>query len=165
MTDGIFMLFTGIAALVLQTTSLAFLAPIDYKPDMILILVAWATLRMPFGVAAGFAFTAGILIDLLSGAPTGLFALLYCLIFLTCGYCHATLHLEGRVAQAVIIFGLTLASGGIVLLMRWISGPVGFGWKAAQWFFFKSVFTGLTSMLVFPVLERLRSGYTRLVGA
>ncbi len=165
MTDILFMLLVGIAALILQTTSLAFLVPAAYKPDVILILVGWASLRMPFSVAAGFAFVAGILVDLLSGSPIGLFAIIYCLVFLSYGYSHATFHLEGLAAQAVLIFILTLASGGVVLFMRFLGGPVGFGWNAAQWFLLKSLFTGLASVLVFPLVDRLRAGYTRLVGA
>lgn len=164
MTDVLFMLLVGIAALVIQTTSVAFLVPVAYKPDLILILVAWASLRMPFSVGAVFAFAAGILVDLLSGSPMGLFAIIYCLIFLTYGYCHSTLQLEALAAQAVIIFMLTLASGGVVLFMRSIGGPVGFGWKAAQCFLLKSLFTGLAAVLLFPLVDRVRAGYTRLVG-
>jgi rod shape-determining protein MreD len=158
------MLLIGIAALVIQTTSLAFLIPLAYKPDLILILVAWASLRMSFSVAAVFAFSAGILVDLLSGSPMGLFAIIYCLIFLAYGYCHATLHLESLAAQAVVILFFTLASGALVLFMRLLGGPVEFGWTAASCFLFKSLFTGLAAVLVLPLVDRLRAGYARLVG-
>lgn len=165
MTDILFMLIVGIAALVLQTTSLAFLIPVSYKPDLILILVAWASLRMPFTVAAGFAFFAGILIDLLSGSPMGLFAIIYCAILVMCGYCQATLQMESPVAQGVVICFMTLIAGAVVLLTRWIGGPMGFGWNAVQWILLKSLFTALTSAVVLPLLDRIRKGYTRLVGA
>lgn len=164
MTDVLFMLIVGISALVLQTTSLAFLVPVGYKPDIILILVAWSSLRMPFAVTAGFAFFAGILIDLLSGSPMGLFSIIYCVIFLMYGYCQATLQLEGAVAQGLAIFCLTLIAGGVVVLVRLLAGPVGFGWNAALWILMKSLFTGLASTLILPLLDRLRKGYTRLVG-
>jgi rod shape-determining protein MreD len=163
-TDVLFMLLVGLAALVIQTTSMAFVIPLAYKPDLILILVAWASLRMSFSVAAFFAFSAGILVDLLSGSPMGLFAIIYCLIILTYGYCHATLQLEGLAAQAVIIFMLTLASGGVVLLMRSLGGPAEFGWKAAQCYLLKSLFTGFSAVVVFPIVDPLRAGYGRLVG-
>jgi rod shape-determining protein MreD len=164
-TDILFMLIVGIATLILQTTSLAFLIPVGYKPDLILVLVAWGSLRMPFTVAAGFAFLAGILIDLLSGSPMGLFAIIYCAIFVMCGYCQATLQLEGPVAQGLVIFCLTLISGAVALLTRWIAGPVEFGWHAAQWIMLKSLFTGFASAILLPLLDRLRKGYIRLVGA
>jgi rod shape-determining protein MreD len=158
------MLLVGLGSLVIQTTSMAFFVPPQYKPDLILILVAWATLRMSFPMAACFAFVAGILVDLLSGSPLGLFAIIYCLIFLTYGYCHATLHLESVPAQAVIIFILTAVSGGIVLLMRMFGGPVELGWNTALCFLLKSLFTALSAVFMLPFIDRIRAGYARLVG-
>jgi rod shape-determining protein MreD len=160
----LFLVAIGMAALVLQTTSWGFLVPAAYKPDLILILVLWVSLRMTFAIGAGFAFAVGLAIDVLSGSPTGLFALIYCLLFVTCGYLHSTFRIDVLSGKAVTVFGATLAAGGIVFLVRWLSGPFELGWSVSQWVLLKSLVAAMASLVVFPVVDRMWAGFSRLVG-
>jgi rod shape-determining protein MreD len=159
----LFLVVIGTAVLVLQTTSWGFLVPAAYKPDLALILVLWVSLRMTFAIGAGFAFAVGLAIDILSGSPTGLFALIYCLLFATCGFLHSTFRIDVLSGKAVTVFGSTLAAGAIVFLVRWLSGPFELGWSVSQWVLLKSVVAAMASLAVFPVVDRVWAGFSRLV--
>jgi len=160
----LFLVVIGMAAFVLQTTSWGFLVPAAYKPDLALILVLWVSLRMTFAIGAGFAFAVGLATDMLSGSPTGLFALIYCVLFATCGFLHSTFRIDALSGKAVTVFGSTLAAGGIVFFVRWLSGPFELGWSVSQWVLLKSVFAAMASLVVFPVVDRVWAGFSRLVG-
>ena len=164
MRNVLFLVVIGVTALVLQTTSWGFLIPAAYKPDLALILVIWVSLRMTFGIGAGFAFAVGLAIDMLSGSPTGLFALIYCLLFVTCGFLHSTFRIDVLSGKALTVFGSTLAAGGIVFFVRWLSGSFELGWSVSQWVLLKSVVAALASLAVFPVVDRVWAGFSRLVG-
>ena len=101
---------------------------------------------------------------MLSGSPTGLFALIYCLLFVTCGFLHSTLRIDVLSGKAVTVFGASLAAGGIVFLARWLSGPLELGWSVSQWVLLKSIVAAMASLVVFPVVDRMWAGFSRLVG-
>jgi rod shape-determining protein MreD len=163
--DVLFISLIGMAALVLQTTSWVFLIPAAYKPDLILILVLWASLRMTFLIGVGFAFAGGVAVDMLSGSPTGLFAIIYCLLFVTCGFLHATVSMDVASGRALAVFGSTLAAGCVVLCLRWQSGPVELSWGLPKWILLKSTIAALASLAIFPAVDSVWARYSRLVGA
>ncbi len=164
MRDALFVLVVGLVALVLQITSWAFVIPAAYKPDLMLILVLWASLRIKFVAGAAFAFVAGAAVDLLSGSPLGLFATFYCLLFVTCGFLDSTFRIDDFSGRSVAVFASTLVAGGIVFLARWLSGPFEWDWGASQWLLLKSLIAAMASLLVFPFVDRMWAGYSRLVG-
>ena len=165
MKEILFVLFLGVATLGLQVTSYGFLIPLEYKPDAMLILVIWASQRISFGRGICFSFLAGAAVDILSASPTGLFALIYCLIFVSSGYLHDILRVDNVAARFVLVFGASLFAGGAVLLTRRIGGPVGLGWNVAIWFLWKSLITGAAGVMVLPLIELSWNGYSRLIGA
>lgn len=165
MTALPFLFLAGTICLLIQTASVGFLMPVQYKPDLFMILVVWASLRMTIGTGMAFAFVAGLTVDLLSGAPTGLFALIYCISFVACDTVNATFAVDRPAGRAVTVFAATGLSGAAVLLARWLAGPVEADMHTLLWIVAKSIVTGLTSVAVFPILDRSWTGYTHLVGA
>lgn len=163
MTDAIFLLAVAMVGLVVQTTSWAFMMPAAYKPDLILILVLWASFKMTFVIGVGFAFTAGVAIDLLSGSPMCLFAIIYCLLFVACGFLDSAFRIDDLFGKAVTVFGATLAAAVIVCFVRWLSGPFELDWSMFRWVLLKSVIAAVTSLVVFPVVDRMWAGYSRVV--
>jgi rod shape-determining protein MreD len=153
-----------LVVVVLQNNSLGFVLSAAYKPDLILIVVLWAGLRTNPIPGMFFAFSLGILADLLSGSPTGLFAVIYCVVYVVCGFLNATLDIDRPAVRSAAAFGACLLAAAAVVIMRWLSGPVGFGKEAAQWVFAKSLITGLACLIVFPVVDRFWMGYCRIVG-
>jgi len=156
-----FLVPAGVVVLGIQTTSWGFLIPPEYKPDLMLILVIWASLRTPFVTGICFSFVAGLLTDLFSGSPTGLFAVIYCFAFIAAGYTNGILSIERYSARAVLVFGACLASGTVVVFTRWLSGPVGFGWHSGGWIVFKSMVTGLAALVALPLIEFLSTGHAK----
>lgn len=165
MNEVIFMLLIGLISLVLQTTSLGFLLPPDYKPDLFLILVVWASLRLSFVVGILFSFIAGMLIDVMSGSPIGLFSLLYCSIFVFSGYSNETVHLDVPSGRGITVLTAGFFIAIMVLLSRWVeasyldlTGPV------LWWIFLKIVITALAAVPLFSVLDAFWAGFERIVG-
>lgn len=150
------------AALVLQVTSWAFVIPGAYEPDLIMILVLWASLRMSFVIGVGFAFAGGMAVDLLSGSPTGLFAVIYCLLFLICGYLHSNFRMDDLQGRAITVFGSTLIAAGIVLCVRRLTGPVEVGRHLCQWVVLKSIIAATASLPILALVDRAWTAYSRL---
>jgi rod shape-determining protein MreD len=162
--EALFLAILGGIILVLQTTSLAFLAPGDCKPDLMLVAVGWAGLRATYSVGVTFAFVAGLAVDVMSGSPLGLFGLIYCLVFCGYAYVHAVFPLDDYVGWATTIFGAALISAVVVLSARWLHGPMGFGWHAAAWVLLKSLSTAVLSLVMFPCMDGLWAGVSRFAG-
>lgn len=159
-----FVLALGLTTLVIQTTLLGLLFGSEYKPDLMLILVSWASLRVQFFVGVGLAFWGGLLMDLFSGAPSGLFSTMYCILLLFFGYADSRFQVDTNGAKAIMVFAASLVVGCMVLIMRRLAGPVELGWNAGQWILIKSGTTAITSLLIFPMLDGFWSAYSRLVG-
>lgn len=164
MKDLIFLALCGILCLVIQVTSMSFFVSADYKPDLFMILVFWASLRTAFVSSAIFAFTAGFAVDLYSASPQGLFAVIYCLVFLCCAYLNSIAQIDSPLGRTTTVLTATLVAGLLVASLREIVGPVGLGWNAFQWLFLKSVLTSLATLIVFPLMDWSWSAYLRLAG-
>ncbi|MGO9117616.1 MAG: rod shape-determining protein MreD [Desulfomonilaceae bacterium] len=165
MKELIFLTIFSLPTLLLQTTIIPLLVNSQYKPDLFLILVFWAAIRITFVSAAVFAFTAGLLTDLFSGAPPGLFAILYLLIFLSCAYLHSVFQLDSHAVNAMTVFCASFVAGHMIIAVTWLKVPVEFGWNLFQWPFLKSLSTALFAVMVVPALDWFWNSYSKLVPA
>lgn len=164
MRDFLLISVTGLVLLILQTTAVGFMIPARFKPDLVLVLVSWAGLRLALLPGMGFSFGIGILVDLMSGSPVGLFALIYSLVFVVLGYLDATFDIDRPLGQAIAVFGATLFSGMAVLSVSWLSGPLEFTVHSAWEMLLKAFVGGLAAVVMIPALDRIRSGSTKLLG-
>lgn len=164
MKSFLFAFLIGVVVVVLQVTSFGFMLNAQYKPDLFLILVVWSSLRFSFSAGVGFSFFLGIVADLLSGSPTGLFGLIYCLVFTVCGYLNATFRVDTHTGRALMVLLGVPATGIFVLLARWIGGPVEVGWQTVQWFVVKSLVTALAGLVAFPLIDGAWRHTARLAG-
>jgi rod shape-determining protein MreD len=162
--EALFLMVAGYVTLALQTTVLAFALPPGLKPDLMLIVVGWAGLRTTYGLGVAFAFFAGLAMDLMSGSPFGLFALLYCLAFFGCAYVHTVFPLDDYVGWATTICVAALLSGLVVVVARLMEGPTGLGLMAVAWVVLKSLSTAIAALAMLPCLDGLWSGYARIAG-
>ncbi len=160
----VFLLLAGAVVTCLQVTSFGFLVPSMYKPDLMLVLVVWLSLRVSFTRGIVFAFCAGIVMDNLSGSPTGLSILVYCTVHLTVGYLHGTFRIDSLAGWAGTVFMAVWVQGVVVLAARLIGGPVEFGPVAAKWIVLKSLITSLAALAAIPILDRLRPEPTEITG-
>ncbi|MBI4963932.1 MAG: rod shape-determining protein MreD [Desulfomonile tiedjei] len=164
MREIVFLFAVGIVALTLQTTSLGFLVPSAYKPDLILALVVWAGLRVTFVPGVGFAFLVGLVMDTLSGSPAGLFALVYCLAFVASGYVDSVVPIDDPVGWAVTVFLASAVAGFLVLMTRWLAGPVEFSAHTFVWILVRSLVTAGAAVAAFLCLDKIWAGYSRIIG-
>jgi rod shape-determining protein MreD len=162
--DLIFLASCGTLCLVIQVTSMSFFVSPDYKPDLFMILVFWASLRTVFVSGAIFAFAAGFAVDLYSASPQGLFSVIYLLVFLCGAYLNSIARIDSLLGRTITVVTTTLAAGFLMVALREVVGPVGLGWNAFQWLFLKSVLTGLATIIVFPLMDWSWSAYLRLAG-
>lgn len=164
MRDVFFFGMMTVLALWLQTTAVCSVVPSAYKPDLFLILVYWTSLRLPFAIGVALCFGGGILVDLLSGSTMGLFALLYGVVFISCGYLNTVFEIDTPMTRAVIILIAALANSGIVLFMRALVHATDFGLHSMLWALVKALSTSVVSLAVFPALDRFRTAYVSLMG-
>jgi rod shape-determining protein MreD len=162
--DVVFLAAVAVLVLAVQTACMSSFVTASYKPDLFLVFVFWTGLRFPFIPGVGLAFAGGLFVDLLSGSPVGLFAIIYCSTFVACGYLNAVFQIDTPAGRAVTIFAAALASAGIVVLARTLTGPSGVGWNSLLWFASKSLITALSSLALFPPADRLRTAYFHLMG-
>jgi rod shape-determining protein MreD len=151
-------------AIVIQTTFSGALIDAEYKPDLMLILVTWASFRVQFLSGVALAFCGGLLMDLFSGSPSGLFSVMYCLLVLVFGYVDSKFQVDSNASKAIMVFAASIAVGCMVLIMRWVAGQVEIGWNVGQWIILKAGVTAMTSLILFLILDSFWSGYSRLVG-
>ena len=105
-----------------------------------------------------------MMVDLLSGSPMGLFALLYCMVFVSCGYLNTVFEIDTPMTRAVIILVAALASFGVVLFMRAVVNATDFGLYSVLWILVRALGTSVASLAVFPVLDLSRTAYMSLIG-
>jgi rod shape-determining protein MreD len=160
-----FALILLFSALIFQTTVMMFFIPPEYRPDLLLVIVIWCGYRLSFITGALTAFGTGLLVDLFSGSPTGLFSTMYCLFVLLLGYLDSRFHLDSIPAKAVMILGATLVTGFMVFALRRAAAPVEFGAHALEWITVRSIITAGIAIPVLSFLDTMWSGYSRLVGA
>ena len=164
LTNIVFLMIVSAIAIGLQITTMGFLISPSYKPDLMLIVVVWAGLRVSFAVGMTCIFTAGLFADLFSGSPTGLFALIYSFIFVIGAYVHSAVRIDSPDGRAVIVLAGSSMAGSAALIVRWISGSVDFGWSTVSWIIMRSIITTLASLAVFPLLDMLSPGSVRIIG-
>lgn len=159
-----FALLLGFFSLVLQVTSLGLLFPSGYKPDLTLAIVVWSSLRFPFLVGIAFTFFAGILTDALSGGPTGLFALLYSIVFIFCNYLSVTVDIDIAAIRFIIVALGSAFSGLVIALLRLVTDSFVAGVGTLSWILVKSVITGLSAVVLIPLIDKIWVRYARVVG-
>jgi rod shape-determining protein MreD len=102
-------LFLAILAALVQSTLLRALLPQGVVPDVILLLVLYASLLFPHGKGLLISFALGLISDLFSGAPEGLNTLVSITLFATSKAIQARIFMKGFRA----VWGLALLAFAI----------------------------------------------------
>ena len=119
--------FSLFAALILQLLPFSGLL-LQIKPDILLLVLLFWLLRAPYICNIGVAWTAGILMDLISGDLFGQNALAYALTaFLALSY-QRRIILFTVLQQSAYIFLLLFVNQIILLLLKSFTGSEYFGW-------------------------------------
>ena len=145
-----------ISAALLQTSLSPYIKISGVHPDLVLVLViGWVTLR---GLEEGhrWALLGGLSLDLLSGAPFGVFTVSMLLVALIANLFHGRTLVSSVVLPLSLTFPLSLLFNGLALLFLAF-----LGWRIV-WidaFFSKllpvAIFNTMVMMPVFPLLYLL----------
>ncbi len=165
MKDSIFIALSFLLILLLQTTVFPMFVSYQYKPDLFLILILWTWSRTGLIGGAVFAFISGLVVESFSGAPSGLFAGIYLVVFLLLVFLDSIFEMHSQWLNAIVLFCACLVAGYIVLLVSWFAIPFEFGWDFLKWPFLKALSTSLFSVILVPILDRLWHGYSNLMPA
>jgi rod shape-determining protein MreD len=160
----LYALSVALATLLIQTTFRTFVFVDVSKPDVVSIIVLWSSLRLGFNEGLFFAFSAGLLMDALSGSPIGLFAFLYCVSFLLAAYLNTNADLESHFARFTVSFGLCMLQGAVILMSRALAGPIGLGPLMAGSLLLKALVTGVIAVFVIPLMDRFWMRRTKFTG-
>jgi len=137
--------FTLVAALLLQLLPFSGVL-LQIKPDFLLLVVLFWLLRAPNICNIGQAWTAGILMDLVTGDVLGQNALAYAITAFLAVMYQRRLILFSALQQSLYVLLLLFVNEVILLLLKSFSGIEYFGWT-----YFVPSLTGV--MLWYAVLH------------
>jgi rod shape-determining protein MreD len=125
------------------------------KPDLVLLAVIFITVNAPRDAALLGAFVIGIMTDLVTLSPLGLYAFTYALIGM---FVVSTQELVYR-AHPVTHFSLALVGGlmtGMILLIHgWIKGPS----VSASEMFASALYTAILAPILLGLLNQMRKAF------
>jgi hypothetical protein len=120
--------------------------------DMVIIITTYLLLMDEETGAGVFALGQGLLIDVYSGGPLGLFTLLYLILFLSIHIGSGLLDIRSAKGQAVIILIAVLVKGGLLVTFLHIFSLEIHVSYSVLWAFAGS---GICSGLIGPLILRL----------
>ncbi len=164
MRDLLFVAVVGLVVLGIQVSRLGLQMPAAYKPDLMMVTVVWSSLRVRYAAGAGYAFVAGLLVSVFSGAPTGLFSLVYCLVFALSWYVNSTFHVDRPLGWALLLFIGAWLGGAVIAAVRVLEVPSGMDWSMMTWMVLKALTTVLCGVVLMLVMDGLWKGYCRIMG-
>jgi rod shape-determining protein MreD len=145
-----------VGAALLQTTLSPFVKISGVHPDLVLVLViGWVILR---GLEDGlfWAVVGGLSLDVLSGAPFGIFTLLLVVIALVTSLFHGRVFGSSIILPLSLTFPLSLLFNGLALLFLMLLGrPIDWGAAFFHILLPVAIFNTMVMMLIFPLLYLL----------
>ena len=146
MKELIFLAIFFLPTLLLQTTIIPLFVDSQYKPDLFLILVFWAAIRITFVPAAVFAFAAGLLTGIFSGLFLA-WALGIEINFLNMGWIQAVVLLATQLPFAVA-GGLGIREVTLVALLGTFGVSADLSLALSFLIFVRSILIGLLGGLI-----------------
>jgi rod shape-determining protein MreD len=145
-----------VGAALLQATLSPFVKISGVHPDLVLVLViGWVVLR---GLEEGlfWAVIGGLSLDVLSGAPFGVFTLSMVVVALVTSLFHGRVFGSSIILPLSLAFPLSLLFNGLLLLLLMLLGrPIDWGVVFFNILLPVSIFNTMVMVLVFPLLYLL----------
>lgn len=165
MSQLLLFVFVGLVSLIVQCCVLGEIFPFEYKPDLSLLVVIWLGINSDYFFGLFSVFILGIVVDMLSGAPAGLFSVIYLLAFIFSAYVGQNFDVE-RLGSGWSVTILTcFLVFCLCFLARWLSGQIVFEALIVKIIIFKTILTTLGLIVVKPLLDGIWKGYCKVIGA
>ena len=143
----------AVAALLVQTTLLPFIAIGRATPDLLLIICVYLGLHQHSVAGAVSAFVLGYLQDAFSGSVVGLNAFAMCLVFTTVYLTSRRLWVDNAISKVVVVFLASLLKTLAVITLVAVFMSVEGLWHAILGYWFvEAMLAALLSPAVFALL-------------
>lgn len=106
-----------VASLVVQVSLLPVFVRPPFKPDLLLVILVFIALRVPFEAGAPLAWLLGMLNDVCSGLYIGLNAVTFLIAFLVIKSVSDRLYADSAILFVLTVAGVTLAGFMLNLLL------------------------------------------------
>ncbi|MHB8122007.1 MAG: rod shape-determining protein MreD [Desulfuromonadaceae bacterium] len=106
-----------LASIIIQVALLPVFIRPPFKPDLLLIIMVFISLREPFEIGAPLAWLLGMLNDICSGLYLGLSAVTFLILFLVIKSVSDRLYADSAILFVLTVAGVSLAGLTINLLL------------------------------------------------
>lgn len=165
MKDFIFCVVVGWLSFVVESSILGNIFPMEFKPDLTLLIVVWIGLKRAYVPGVIAVFLLGVGEDLLSGAPLGLFPVIYLAVFMFSVYVSVNFDVDQLGAGLSVALLACSVSFSLIFLARWLIGQISFEPQIIKIVILKTILSSLSLIILKPVLDGAWKGYSRLMGA
>lgn len=165
MKDFIFCVVVGWLSFVVESSILGNIFPMEFKPDLTLLIVVWIGLKRAYVPGVIAVFLLGVGEDLLSGAPLGLFPVIYLAVFMFSVYVSVNFDVDQLGAGLSVALLACSVSFSLIFLARWLIGQISFEPQIIKIVILKTILSSLSLIILKPVLDGGWKGYSRLMGA
>lgn len=125
------------------------------RPDLVLLAVLFIAIHAPRDAALLGAFAVGLVKDVTTLSPLGLYAVAYSVVAMFTVTAHAYVYRAHPVTHVVLGFFASLLAGAIVLIHGWIKGPP----ASLAEVFGSALYTALLAPLVLGVLNLAKGAF------
>ena len=125
------------------------------RPDLVLLAVIFIAVNAPRDSALLGAFGLGLVQDLVTLSPLGLYALAYSLAGLFAVNSRELLNKGHPLAQFFLALAATLLAAAVVLIHGWIKGPSASAAELAG----GALYTALLAPVILTLLNQMRKGF------
>lgn len=128
----------------------------NYRPEWIPMVLIYWVMALPYRIGIGWAFFAGLLLDILEGSILGLNAMALVII----AYVTSSLHLRLRMFSTLQQAGLVLALVGLNLLIcHWLQIVTGQTVASNMMFLMAAVTSAVIWPSIFQLLRQTRRSF------
>ena len=165
MKDFVFCIVVGWLSFVVESSILGKIFPMEFKPDLTLLIVVWIGLKRSYVAGLLAVFTLGVVEDLLSGASMGLFPVIYLAVFMFSAYVSVNFDVDQLGAGLSVALLACSVSFSLIFLARWLAGQISFEPQIVKIVILKTILSSRSLIVVKPALDGAWRGYSRLIGA
>ena len=128
----------------------------DYRPEWVPMVLIYWIIALPYRIGIGWAWFAGIILDILEGSILGLNAMAFVII----AYAALSLHLRFRMFSSLQQAGLVLVLIGLnLLLSHWLRVVAGHTVSSNMMFLMAALVSAIIWPPLFQILRKIRRSF------
>lgn len=113
----VFYALFGLACLIIQTAVFPRIIPVQFKPDLMLILIVYLGISEKYGSGGLFAFCIGLLYDVFAGSAFGMYGMVFLLVFFSVRSTIDYFNAENPFLLLFLVACGTVLQAGLLILL------------------------------------------------